>query len=99
MSFADVTKLSDGFPAIISITQPSVDQDGSIWFDPSADKLYVYHGKFKAWIEVGGRNASHNVSMTAKPTAPTSPKDGDLWFHPVTKKLSVFALGVWEEVA
>ena len=85
---------SGGSTVTASTTPPSSPSTGSIWFDSSSAKTYVYYDSF--WVEIGG--TSGGAKMYVDPTAPTSPLEGQLWFKSDTAQTFAYYDSFWVEV-
>ena len=63
-------------PVIVTNTQPNVEVQGFLWYDPSNDTLYVREGA--QWNSVSDSTSGVN-SLTVGVSPPPNPTGGDLW--------------------
>ena len=85
---------SGGSTVTASTTPPSSPEPGSIWFDSSTAKTYVYYDSF--WVEIGG--TSGGAKMYVDQTAPSAPLEGQLWFRSDTAQTFAYYDSFWVEV-
>jgi hypothetical protein len=83
-----------GSTVTASTTPPSSPESGSIWFDSSTAKTYVYYDSF--WVEIGG--TSGGAKMYVSETAPSTPLEGQLWFNSDTAQTFAYYDSFWVEV-
>ena len=64
-------------PVIVSNSQPSVEVQGFLWYDPSNDTMYVRDGT--SWNSVSDTTSGVN-SLTVGVSPQANPTGGDLWW-------------------
>ena len=64
----------------ISETAPSSPTAGTMWFDSSVGKTFIYYndGNTSQWVQM---NPSSSGTLTVGSSAPTSPSTGEQWYN------------------
>jgi hypothetical protein len=93
-SWTAASVAAGGSTVTASTTPPSSPETGSIWFDSSTAKTYVYYDSF--WVEIGG--TSGGAKMYVSLTAPSTPLEGQLWFNSDTAQTFAYYDSSWVEI-
>lgn len=85
----------DNPPVIVSVSPPEAPIQGTLWYKPTNQTLYIWVDALSGgtWKVITGGSNQQKPTVYVSASAPVNPSQGDLWFHPQLNQLKVWNQG------